>query len=220
MIKMEAVEMPITVVQSMSSAQPAPTAAAEMFQAVTPVLQTPPPNFDVSFYPGRRLTTSVFNGQFLIHVREYMRMGDRDYPTKKGVCFTPGRLKLLREKMGEIDLALTQQEVNASCGVALVESTNLFKTHLGAGIYVSVDEKYSGVDFRRYWIPERKDVIVPTRSGIFLPISQWASLKQKLDMLLAAHPELLDAKECALSHDNQFGMIGCHECMPFGWINP
>src|SRR6267154_4798768 len=87
--------------------------------------------FDASFWPGRRLTLSSFNGRTLIHVREYVRMGDKEYPTKKGVCFTPGRLSVLREKIDLIDAMLM---LNANPILKTGEPT--YREHLGAGIYI------------------------------------------------------------------------------------
>src|SRR6266516_7749102 len=58
--------------------------------------------FDVSFWPGRRLVLSNFKGRILVHIREYLDMGDKEYPTKKGVCLTPGRLSSLRRRIEEI----------------------------------------------------------------------------------------------------------------------
>ena len=69
--------------------------------------------FDVIFYPGRHLLVSCYMGEIYIHVREYQMMGEKEYPTKKGACFTPGRLQILRGKIADIDANLNQQEVNA-----------------------------------------------------------------------------------------------------------
>src|SRR6267154_792486 len=62
--------------------------------------------FNVEFAPERLLVYSRFNDRDLIHVREYVTRGTRTYPTKKGVCFTPGRLSVLREKIDLIDAML------------------------------------------------------------------------------------------------------------------
>ena len=169
----------------------------------------------VSFHPGRRLTLSTFQGQVFIHIREYVQFNGKEYPTKRGVSFTPGRLNVLRSKIGEIDTALNQQEVNASYNVELGDGL-LYKTHLGAGVYASVSEKFQGVNIRRNWLPEGQVAIVPTKNGIYLPTDQWKSLKEKIDELLVVHPELIDVKPCI--HENQFDMVECKECMPFGWI--
>ena len=109
--------------------------------------------FDASFWPGRRLVLSSYKGETFIHVREYEKIGDKEYPTKKGVSFTPGRLRVLREKIETIDEMLRQQEINAVYNVTVGEPT-LYTAHLGAGVYVSVSENYPGVSLRRHWMPE------------------------------------------------------------------
>jgi hypothetical protein len=129
-------------------------------------------------------------------------MGECEYPTKKGVCFTPARLKVLRNKIEEIDEHLKNQSAP-------------YKSHLGAGIYASSD-KFNGVDLRRHWIPEGQPEMVPTKRGIYLPTIQWTSLKEKLTELLSTYPELSLAQECF--HDNQLELIDCRECLPFGWM--
>ncbi len=163
------------------------------------------------FAPGRYLVYSQFKGQFQIHVREYNHktmsngMGQCEYPTKKGVCFTPGRLKVLINKIEDIDGYLNKKP----------KESEPYKTHLGAGIYASID-KFNGIDLRRHWIPEGQSEIIPTRRGIYLPVAQWNSLKDKLNELQAIYPELDTAQECF--HDNQLELIDCRECLPFGWM--
>ena len=164
--------------------------------------------FKLSFAPGRYVVYTQYNNQTQIHVREYetktLLNGDHhEYPTKKGVCLTPQRLKVLRNKIVEIDENLNQRNENT-----------VYKTHLGAGIQASVD-KFNGVDLRRYWIPQGQPSIVPTKSGIYLPAVQWKSLKEKLNELVSAHPELDDVEECF--HQNQMEIYDCHECQPFGY---
>ena len=170
--------------------------------------------YNVSFWSGRRLVMSTFNGQVLIHVREYRVLNGKEYPTKKCACFTPGRFRVLREKVETIDEILRQQEVNASYNVTV--NGELYKAHLGAGLYVSVNEEYPGVSLRRHWLPEGHQEPVPTKNGIFLPPNQWTALKRKLDELLVAYPALADATACYSTHDgNQMGFFECRECMPF-----
>jgi len=166
--------------------------------------------FSVQFVPGRYLTFNRFNDQDFIHVREYAMLEDRTIPTKKGVCFTPTRLRVLLDTIGEIDEQMKQQNSTASYKV----EQGAYKTHLGAGIYAAVDGKFHGVDLRRYWMPEGKKDIVPTKNGIYLPPAQWTALKEKLNELLLLHPELTIAEQCF--HQNQMGQFGCRECDPFG----
>ena len=174
----------------------------------------PAGEFDGKFAERRRLDLTRFNGQDLIHVREYVMGEKREYPTKIGVCFTPGRLKALCRNIEEIDEELRQRNANASYKVDRGEV--VYKAHLGAGIYASVNNKFNGVDLRRYWVPEGQLTAVPTRNGIYLPEYQWRALKIKLNELMCIHPELTVAEECF--HQNQMDMIDCHECMPFGLL--
>ena len=169
-------------------------------------------HFSAEFAPRRFVVYSRFNEQDWIHVREYVTYGERTYPSKKGVAFTPARLRTLMNKMEEIDEQLKQSNANVSYKVVQAS----YKTHLGAAIYAAVDSKYHGVDLRRYWLPERQTSIVPTKNGIYLSPSEWASLKEKLNELVAARPELSLAEECF--HQNQMGQLDCRECLPFGWM--
>ncbi len=142
------------------------------------------------FAPKRYLVFSHFDNTEQIHIREYemkeMRngMGQCEYPTKKGVCFTPTRLRVLRNLVDEIDENLVRRQRGETVD---------YKKHVGTGIYATVGE-YIGVDLRRYWIPEGQPSIAPTKRGIFLPPVQWNMLKEKLNELLAAHPNLAEAE--------------------------
>src|SRR6267154_1754350 len=64
--------------------------------------------FDASFWPGRRLVLSNYKGETFIHVHEYEKIDDKEYPKKKGASFTTGRLRVLREKNPTIDEKLRQ----------------------------------------------------------------------------------------------------------------
>src|ERR1700759_1663091 len=66
-------------------------------------------HYDVLFAPQRHLTYSRYNEQDLVHVHEFEVIGNRSYPTKKGVSFTPGRLKMLIAFVDEIDEHLKQE---------------------------------------------------------------------------------------------------------------
>src|SRR5213080_1465157 len=127
--------------------------------------------YKTMFTPGRYLVYSQFKGQPTIHIRECESSGD--YPTKKGVCLSPERLNTLRSKIDEIDERLKDRKT--------------LKFHLGEGIYVSVD---NGIDLRGFWIPEGQTEMVPTKRGIYLPATQWNSLKEKISHLLSIYPDL------------------------------
>jgi hypothetical protein len=164
----------------------------------------------LTFAPRRYVVYSRFNDVDYVHIREYDEMTNQkgsvsnEYPSKRGVCLSTIRLKVLRSKFDEIDDQLNLQRQN------MVPN---YKTHLGAGIYASVGE-YKGVDLRNYFIPEDKMSPIPTKRGIFIPTSQWTRLKEKLLQLLSAYPHLADAVECF--HQNQMDQNNCRECLPFG----
>src|SRR6267154_4700215 len=83
----------------------------EMKQSATASLQLPTKagEFDETFGQGRRLVFTTYNGNVLIHIREYITTPDRDYPTKVGACFTASRLKALTRILEEIDEQLRQR---------------------------------------------------------------------------------------------------------------
>src|SRR6267154_363227 len=101
----------------------------------TQAMPSSKPYFNVEFAPGRFLVYSHFKGQDFIHIREYVVRGEKSYPSKKGACFTPGRLRVLREKIDLIDAMLI---LNVTPILKIGEPT--YKEHLGAGIYVSISE--------------------------------------------------------------------------------
>ena len=70
-------------------------------------------HFSAEFAPGKFVTYSRFNEQDFIHIREYIVMGGRTYPSKSGACFTPARLKALMNKFEEIDEQLEQLNSDA-----------------------------------------------------------------------------------------------------------
>jgi len=165
----------------------------------------------LEFAPNRYVVFSHFMGKELIHIREYavkeaVEGADREYPTKKGVSLTAKRLKMLKNRLDDLDGYLKAQQQGVS--------TN-YRTHLGAAVYAAVGE-YDGVDLRRYWIPEGQGNEVPTKRGIFVPVSQWSSLKRKLTELMATNPHLEKVNECF--HQNQLDMMDCPECSPYGWL--
>lgn len=158
------------------------------------------------FAPSRYLVFSKFNNVDRIHIREYDIKSNEteriEYPTMKGICLTTGRLKVLLNKITEIDERLKRRYPPTP-----------YKTHLGAGIYVSVTE-FNCVDFRRHWIPEGQIEVIPTKRGITISPTQWKSLKEKLEEMLSTHPELATGEVCF--HQNQMDIFNCSECMPFG----
>ena len=160
----------------------------------------------LAFADGRYVVYSRFNGLPMVHIRQYdtriMSNGDRrEYPSKKGACFTPIRLKALRNRFDEID---ENMKIDA------------YKTHLGAGLFASING-FNGVDLRWHWVPAGQPSFVPTKRGIFLPAVQWMEVKKKIQELVEKFPELDAEDECF--HANQMEIYDCRECTPYGY-NP
>ena len=157
------------------------------------------------FSPDRFVTYTRNSGWEHIHIREFIckMVGaeQRIFPTKAGVCFTPGRLRTLLCTISEIDRHLSNPR------------NEKYKEFLGSGIYVTVDT--NGVDLRRHWVlPGQKD-LTPSEKGIYLPIPQWVALKQKLGELLTQYPHLdqINPRIC----DDLMEIMSCEDCFVFGW---
>jgi len=175
-----------------------------------------PPSGDIwklNIGANRYLVHARFNGEELIHIREYSSSGTKEYPTKRGVCLTPARLTVLRYKLEEIDDQVKLLDFPHP------QPSPLYKMHLGRGIFVTVGNGYRCVDLRRYWRPEGSNEEKPSRSGIALTLKEWVVFKEKLGELMALSPHLAEAMPCSYSesHQNQIGMLECAECTPFGW---
>ena len=166
--------------------------------------------FDELFHPGRRLSLSKFKSQLYIHIREYYKLNDVEKPGKKGIALTVNRLKHLWSNIEEVDDALQQLKMGTPCSG---EDGTVYKQHLGGGIYLSINQQYPGVDIRKFWRPSNCLSIAPSKTGIFIPISQWASLKDKLKDLYGKYPKLDFVETCL--HQNQLAFLDCSECCPF-----
>lgn len=164
-----------------------------------------PQEAKLMFSPDRFIVYRRNNGYEHIHIREYIckMIGaeQRILPTTKGVCFTPGRLRTFLDTINEIDF-----HVNNPTSVK-------FKGFLGSGMYVTADEH--GVDLRREWVRTGQKIEVPSELGIYLPISQWITLKQKLVELLTQYPhlEFSNPRIC----DDLMEIMSCQDCFAFGW---
>lgn len=184
---------------------------AEFVKDNTAIMQSSPSTvyYKAEFAPGRFVTWTNFNGREFVHVREFETIDNKLYPTKIGVSFTASRLKTFTNRFEEIDEQLKQMSADVSYKVR----QSRYKAHLGAGIYVSVDTKFNGVDLRRHWLPTNQFTPVPTKNGIYIQASQWNSLKEILKSLQGFHPDLWEAEECF--HRNLKEMLECRECFQF-----
>ena len=156
---------------------------------------------------------NTFKGQMLIHVRKYEKRDDgKLFPTKRGIALNLEKWKKLQYWCLEnIDSALEQYRDSKSVD---------FMVHLGGNYHVSVKSGYPLVNIRRWFTPEDREELTPTKTGIALTFLQWDKLKSA--MLLVE--ELLNGELdkvcfCEETHQNQEGALTCSNCDPNDFMN-
>lgn len=156
----------------------------------------------------RYLTACVYDGNLMVHIRQYAEENGKMYPTKKGASFTERRWASLLRRLDDADRSVDLLKANQPVD---------YRQHLGGGYYLSVCKDFKCVDIRRYFLPNKWSVETPTRSGISLRVQEWRNLLIKIDELHKVLPELKNAKPCYVSEDhaNREGYRSCSECNPF-----
>ncbi|KAK6179470.1 hypothetical protein SNE40_011822 [Patella caerulea] len=89
--------------------------------------------------------------------------GDR-YPTPNGIMFFEQQWQTLMNTVSEIDEYLQKNIVKKSVPI-------------GNDVYVTIDNKYPGVNIRKFWWCEEERMPKPTRKGVHLNLKQWEALK-------------------------------------------
>ena len=144
-----------------------------------------------------------YNKELLIHIREYQTEGEKTYPTKKGVFFSPPILATLRMHLD--DIAHAMEGVKSG-------KTEEFKLHLGKGIFCTISKKFCLVNLRHYF--ELEGNLTPTKKGICLKMSEWTDLKRILKEVQELDKEIRHANPCFFS-GNHFEPGSCQICNPF-----
>ena len=78
----------------------------------TPSMKWEEEELDLTFAPGRHMIYSYTNDEVLIHICDYKPMEEQKLLPMGGLCFTPGRLRALRNKIPEIDELLWRQNLS------------------------------------------------------------------------------------------------------------
>ena len=151
-----------------------------------------------------------FKGTIYVHIRQYERKGDREYPTRIGTSMTPKRFALFRAMAPKVDEG--KREVQG--GSELVD----VREHIGGGVNVSINSEMKLINIRKHFIPIGTATPIPTRMGIALKFSEWEKLMEKLEEIKNLSPELVNAEPCYLGtdHSNVMGYLQCKECSPYG----
>ena len=167
--------------------------------------------FEKSIGNDRFLTASVYEGDIVVHVREYTTGHGKRYPTKKGAFFTKARWATF---VGYMD------DVERSVELLKAKQPIEYFQHIGGGYHVTVSKDVLCVNIRRYFQPSTGSKPIPTRSGIALRLFEWERLVSTIDELHESVPDLKVATPCYASddHANQMGYYDCRECNPFDRI--
>ena len=150
---------------------------------------------------GRRVRVVEWKGETRVDVREW----DGDIPTKKGVSLSLSRWKSFLDFIDQVDEALKENKT--------------YSLHLGGNVYCNVKEGSPCVDIRQYWKPQ--DDVVPTKKGLRLRPQEYQRLKDILQEVNAAIPELSSVVPCMFrsDHANPSGFLKCSECNPNDFMN-
>ena len=148
------------------------------------------------------VVVSRFNNELMIHIREYETEGEKTYPTKKGVCFSPSIFATLRMHLDDILHALEGVKSGK------VEE---FKLHLGRGIFCTISKKVTLIDLRRWFELDGK--LTPTKKGLTLKSDEWADLKRIVYEVMDVDKEIRRANPCFFSR-NHTEPGSCQICNP------
>ena len=124
----------------------------------------------------------------MIHIREYETEGEKTYPTKKGVCFSPSTLATLRMHLDDVAHALESVKTGKA---------EEFKLHLGKAIFCTISKKFSLIDLRRFFELDGK--LTPTKKGLSLKSQEWTDLKRILKEVMELDKEIRRANPCFFS---------------------
>lgn len=109
------------------------------------------------------VVAKMYDEALQIHIRQYTQFGDKLYPTKKGVVLNLPRWLLLEVNLDKID-----QHVKSPMDDSL---------HLGGGVFVCLNSRYTTVNIRHFLKPVGATQALPTKTGIVLKTGQLEMVK-------------------------------------------
>lgn len=99
------------------------------------------------------VVAKMYDEALQIHIRQYNQFGDKLYPTMKGVVLNLSRWLLLEVNLDKID-----QRVKSSIDHSL---------HLGGGVFVCLNSRYTTVNIRHFWKPVGTSQALPPKEVSF-----------------------------------------------------
>ena len=82
---------------------------------------------------------------------------------------------------------------------------------------MSVTGGFHCVEFRKFFQPRGETEIKPMRKGVALRLGEWTEMREVIESINVAYPELGTALPCYLQddHSNQEAAFQYRECYPF-----
>jgi len=92
-----------------------------------------------------------------------------------------------------------------------------YRNHYGGGWCVSVTSGFYCVDLRKFYLPIGATEWKPTKTGIALRLSEWATFRNLIDVVQRDHLTVANFTPCFLNQDHTTleGMQACRECNPY-----
>ena len=85
---------------------------------------------------------------------------------------------------------------------------------------MSVKSGFPLVNIRRWFIPEGRQELTPTKTGIALTFLQWQKIKSAMTLVEELlNGELDKVSFCEESYQNQEGALTCSNCNPNDFMN-
>ena len=115
-----------------------------------------------------------YNGQTRVDIRQYVKYGDKIYPTKSGVHLCSNQFVNLLNYLKDIDRDVSDHRNKNIEG---------FKHNLGDEVYVTASAGFPMVHIRLYYKNEDMPIALPTKVGLALRFDEWHSLVNILELV-------------------------------------
>ena len=103
----------------------------------------------------RFLTATHFNGERIVHLREYEERNGQRYATRKGVSFDKNRFAAFVSQLKAIDEARKYVEKNVNSSKVI---------HIGGRLYATVKSDIRCIDIRQILLRDRETITYASRN--------------------------------------------------------
>ena len=115
-----------------------------------------------------------YKGKTLVHVRQYVKYGERYYPTPLGVHLSVSHLGNLIEVLDEINRDVQDFKD---------KKIERFQYIIGDGVHISANKDYPVIDIRYFFQTPIMPFAHPTRKGLALRFNEWETFINFIDMV-------------------------------------